>query len=318
MSDFGFQPRVSIVIPVYNGANYLAEAIDSALAQSYSNLEILVINDGSCDEGETERIALSYGDRIRYFKKENGGVSSALNYGIRNMTGQYFSWLSHDDKYEPEKVKNSVNYLSTFEKREKLVALCGARYINKNGETIRTLNYDFRKGVVYSSAEVIRYILKNGAMNACCMLIPKEAFDECGLFNEDLRYNQDALMWYQIFCKGYELVVDPEQRDVMYRLHGAQTSKTRRDLLLRDSYEQAKIIAPTFAARSNLECNLLRLYAKRHARQNCVDAANECIRVGRHSGVFGGPDIVYVKVWLFLGKLRNYLKGVYHRLCFRQ
>ena len=76
------KPLISIVIPVYNGSNFLREAIDSALAQTYKNIEIIVVNDGSADDGETERIALSYGDKIRYFKKENGGVSSALNYGI--------------------------------------------------------------------------------------------------------------------------------------------------------------------------------------------------------------------------------------------
>ena len=68
---------VSIVIPVYNGANYLSEAIDSALAQTYKNIEIIVVNDGSKDDGATEKVALSYGDKIRYFHKENGGVSSA-------------------------------------------------------------------------------------------------------------------------------------------------------------------------------------------------------------------------------------------------
>ena len=98
------QPLVSIIVPVYNGANYMREAIDSALEQTYENKEIIVVNDGSRDDGETERIALSYGDRIRYCHKENGGVSSALNLGISQMKGAYFSWLSHDDKYTPEKV----------------------------------------------------------------------------------------------------------------------------------------------------------------------------------------------------------------------
>ncbi len=60
-----FHPLVSIVIPVYNGSNYLREAIDSALAQTYDNIEILVINDGSNDNGATEAIAKSYGDKIR-------------------------------------------------------------------------------------------------------------------------------------------------------------------------------------------------------------------------------------------------------------
>ena len=73
------RPRVSIVIPAYNGSDYMKEAIDSALAQTYPDVEVLVVNDGSDDDGRTEAIALSYGDRIRYFRKGNGGVASALN-----------------------------------------------------------------------------------------------------------------------------------------------------------------------------------------------------------------------------------------------
>ena len=96
-------PLVSIVIPVYRGANYMREAIDSALGQSWPRCEVIVVNDGSPDGGETERIALSYGDRIRYIAKENGGVSTALNEGIRQMKGEYFSWLSHDDEYRNKK-----------------------------------------------------------------------------------------------------------------------------------------------------------------------------------------------------------------------
>ena len=102
-------PKVSIIIPVYNGENYLAEAIESALAQSYDNLEVIVINDGSKDN--TEKIALSYGKKIKYFHKSNGGVSSALNLGIEKMTGDYFSWLSHDDLYYENKIdKQTLDY----------------------------------------------------------------------------------------------------------------------------------------------------------------------------------------------------------------
>ena len=92
-------PLISIVIPVYNGSNYLREAIDSALRQTYKNIEVLVINDGSNDNGATARIAKSYGKKIRYFEKPNGGVATALNMGIQKMRGEYFSWLSHDDLY---------------------------------------------------------------------------------------------------------------------------------------------------------------------------------------------------------------------------
>ena len=129
--DKGWCPKVSIVIPVYNGSNYMREAIDSALAQTYENIEIIVVNDGSSDNGDTERIALEYGDRIRYFHKENGGVSSALNYGISQMTGEYFSWLSHDDVYHPEKISHQIKSLSVAEE-EGSVALCAHCFIDGN------------------------------------------------------------------------------------------------------------------------------------------------------------------------------------------
>ena len=80
-------PKVSIIIPIYNGEKYMNEAIDSALSQTYDNCEIIVINDGSTDH--TEAIAKSYGDKIRYFYKENGGVSTALknNYMLYRQRG---------------------------------------------------------------------------------------------------------------------------------------------------------------------------------------------------------------------------------------
>ena len=86
----------------------MREAIDSALAQTYPDFEVIVVNDGSDDGGMTERIALSYGTRINYCYKENGGVASALNVGILMMSGDLFSWLSHDDVYYPEKVAVQV------------------------------------------------------------------------------------------------------------------------------------------------------------------------------------------------------------------
>ena len=71
-------------------------------------MEVIVVNDGSNDDRATEKIALSYGERIRYFYKPNGGVATALNLGIEKMTGEYFSWLSHDDLYLPEKIEQEI------------------------------------------------------------------------------------------------------------------------------------------------------------------------------------------------------------------
>ena len=104
--------RVSIIIPVFNGSEYLAEAINSALNQTYKNIEVLVINDGSTDGGKTEEIALSFGESIRYIKKKNGGVASALNLSLDYMTGDYFSWLSHDDLYTNNKIELEIKAMN--------------------------------------------------------------------------------------------------------------------------------------------------------------------------------------------------------------
>jgi len=110
--DNTFHPLVSIIIPVYNGSRYLNEALSSALNQTYDNIEVIVVNDGS--EDNSGEIAQSYGSRIRYFEKENGGVSTALNMALQHMRGDYFSWLSHDDVYFHDKIEKQVQKLASF------------------------------------------------------------------------------------------------------------------------------------------------------------------------------------------------------------
>ena len=102
-------PKVSIVIPVYNGEKYMRQAINSALAQTYENTEVIVIDDGSTDSSAA--VAAEYDDHIRFFRQANGGVASALNLGINHMQGDYFSWLSHDDAYRPGKIELQIGEL---------------------------------------------------------------------------------------------------------------------------------------------------------------------------------------------------------------
>ena len=134
-----WNPKVTIVIPVYNGSNYLKDAIDSALAQNYKNLEVIVVNDGSNDNGSSERVALSYRDRIRYFSKPNGGVSTALNLGIEKMSGDYFSWLSHDDIYEKDKVSRQIEFLDQLTDKSKVI-FSDYTFINSHGVHLSKAN----------------------------------------------------------------------------------------------------------------------------------------------------------------------------------
>ena len=92
MSD----PTFSVVIPAYNAAAHIDATIASVRAQTDPDFELIVINDGSTDGGQTERIALMHGDRVRYFCQPNGGVASAMNTAVAHMTGDFFAWLSLD------------------------------------------------------------------------------------------------------------------------------------------------------------------------------------------------------------------------------
>ena len=310
-----FKPKVSIIIPVFNGENYLNESIDSAISQTYDNLEVIVVNDGSTDNGMTEEIIKAYGDKVKYYYKQNGGVSSALNYGISRMNGEYFSWLSHDDKYSPTKVEDSIKLLARLENRERAmtIAFTGGCYINSKSEYIKSFPESFDANKRYDGNDVIIKMLKKNTLNGCCMLIPKTAFEQCGGFDESLRYNQDALMWYLIFTHGYGLITD-NNNNVMYRLHRKQTSKLRRDLYLHDTVKSSNILIPLFGSMKKGDENVLYLYARRIAINNCVKAVNMCIKYGKQNKLLNLYDILKIRGYVVYGCFRNILKYIRNKL----
>lgn len=210
-----FNPLVSIIIPVYNGANYMREAIDSALDQTYKNIEVIVVNDGSTDD--TEKIAESYGDKIRYFPKKNGGVATALNLAIKEAHGEYISWLSHDDVYLPEKIEKQIDFLSNLDDKNSIL-YCNVRYIDKNSNPISYTSYELK----YSHEELNNgfFCLLHGYANGCAMLIPRICFDKLGLFDETTRTSNDYEMWLRLF-KKYDVRFVPNIL-IEYRLHDGQ------------------------------------------------------------------------------------------------
>ncbi len=208
-----FNPKVSIVIPVYNGSNYLKEAIDSALAQTYKNIEVIVINDGSNDKGETDKICKSYGNKIRYYKKENGGVASALNMGIEKMKGEYFSWLSHDDIYHPEKTLKQVVLAEGID--QDIIVISNKAIISETGDLLKKKIIDKR---LEDFPNCSLLFSPSMYLDSRAMLIPKVIFERYGTFEEGKEPFQDQDMWlklsteikfrvvedYLLYSKSYE------------------------------------------------------------------------------------------------------------------
>lgn len=221
-----FQPKVSIIIPVFNGSNYVREAIDSALAQTYRNCEVIVVNDGSTDRGETDKIAKSYGNKIRYVYKENGGVASALNAGIREMTGEYFSWLSHDDLYHPEKIEKQINHLRHTGNKQ-LITHCAEEFIDERSKKLGPLRIEDK----HLKNKYLAIL--STSIGGCSLLVPKVCFESAGLFNENLKTVQDNEMWLRIAQEGFQFEYIPEIL-VQSRLHSEQGSITLKKLHLKE------------------------------------------------------------------------------------
>ncbi|MBQ7294665.1 MAG: glycosyltransferase [Clostridia bacterium] len=237
MAEMKYMPLVSIVIPVYNGSNYMAEAIDSALSQTYENIEVILVNDGSRDDGKSDAIAKSYGDKIRYFPKENGGSSSALNKGIAEMKGEWFSWLSHDDLYYPDKVRKQVEYLNMLLSEGvseadlyKQVLFTACDYINGEGKVIKKSKPEKEqalsahianlKGNEYLIAEPTKY-----NFYGCGCLVNKKVFEEIGAFDEKLRLINDLDMWSRVYMGSYKLHYMSEALTIG-RIHSGQISRS--------------------------------------------------------------------------------------------
>jgi len=198
---------VTIILPVYNGANYLRQAIDSALAQTYDNCEVIVINDGSADNGLTETIAQSYGDRIKYIHKTNGGVATALNVGIRAARGDYISWLSHDDLYHVNKIERQMAFISSMPATN-IVVYSDYEVVDANNEFVRTIQLATSEAA--NPRQAILLLLFKSTVHGCSLLLPKKCFTEVGYFAENLRTTQDYDLWFKLLKNGYEFMHMPE------------------------------------------------------------------------------------------------------------
>jgi glycosyltransferase involved in cell wall biosynthesis len=227
-----FNPLVSIIIPVFNGSNYLEDAIHSALSQTYKNIEILVINDGSNDYGATEKIAKQFGEKIRYFHQQNGGCGSALNLGIKHMKGEYFSWLSHDDLYTPDKVESQISLLETLVNKNTIIFSAFDLIDEHSNPKALVLPH---KQLTGDKFKIPLMPLLRGLIHGCTLLIPKKLFDEIGIFDVRKRTTQDYALWFDFLRQTpLEYIYEPL---VKARIHSDQDTQKINALHLRECNE---------------------------------------------------------------------------------
>ncbi len=208
----GSDDLVTVIIPCYNGAAYLAEAIQSGLTQSHSPVEVLVIDDGSTD-GSAE---IAQGYPIRYIRQENCGLSGARNTGIAHSRGRYLVFLDADDRLLPDAIASGLRALN--EHPECVIAVGSHAFMSAGGLRLRTVRKEHRGLSPYEAL-----LRSNFIEMISSVIFRRSIFDEVGQFNPALRAAEDYDLYLRIarahpvWCHS-ALVAE-------YRMHDANMSR---------------------------------------------------------------------------------------------
>ena len=219
--------RVSIVIPVYNTGPYLDECLESALDQTHPDTEVVAVDDGSTDS--SPEILAGYADRVRVFRKPNGGTSSALNYGYRRMRGDWFKWLSADDVLRPHAVEALVDAARKTERPEDRIFYADFDYVNERGKKIGRYTRPEPDNNTKTDFERNAILLHHFYGNGTTSMFHRSIFERCGLFDEKIGFAEDYEFWLRCcLLHGHRLHLVP-RNIALYRVHESQLSRTRAD-----------------------------------------------------------------------------------------
>jgi len=190
------EPLVSVIIPNYNYGRFLEESIGSALNQTYPNVEVIVVDDGSTDDSVD--VANSFNDRIRFISQENAGVSAARNRGIAESRGEVIAFLDSDDVWLPEKLEKQMRILE----KDPDVGLvhCGYIEVDSDGKPGQ-IHVDGMSGQV--AIELLRYrrpVILGGGSAA---IVRRSIFDRIGGFDPNVSPAEDWEFYYRCarICK---------------------------------------------------------------------------------------------------------------------
>lgn len=195
--------RVSIAVLAHGRAVNLKRAIDSILAQTYQDIEIIIVYTGPVEDKAIRKLVQHYGDRVEYYKKEDNGVAAALNFAIKKATGQYFSWLSQDDTYLAKKISREVAAVSN---NNNVIAVSDWFSVNPNNRKLR--DYKVDQTIVKHPVCFLAFT-QDARLNTCAMLFPM-AILRGNQFNETLPSARDYTLLSSLIKDGAQIKLTGE------------------------------------------------------------------------------------------------------------
>lgn len=218
--------KVSILIPVYNAEKYVAEAIESALNQTYKNIEIIIVDDGSIDKSweiiETYR--QKYPSIIKTYKQENKGAAAARNKGFEISTGQYIQYLDADDLLAPDKIEHQIKYFKGDDREDFIV---NGHWIKIKEHINEEIDWGPHKSI-QQDLDNIDWILANHMSQTSCWLTPRSLIIKAGVWNEELTFNDDGEFFARVILNSSKVYFCINSK-IYYRIHeGLSISKQAR------------------------------------------------------------------------------------------
>src|SRR5258708_444396 len=197
MPPSALSDQVSVVIPAYNYAHFLTEAIASALAQTRTDFELIVVDDGSTDN-TPEVCARCTDPRVRTVRQPNAGLSAARNTGIREARFPYVAFLDADDRWEPEFLSAVFREFHRLGPAFLAVGTACSR-MDASGEPLAPPRQNFLHTSELTAAS---FCLRNRPLSSS-VVVRRDVFEECGGFDLSLRSSEDRDMWIRLTTRGH-------------------------------------------------------------------------------------------------------------------
>jgi glycosyltransferase involved in cell wall biosynthesis len=208
-------PRVSVVIPAYNAAGFIRRTIDSVLAQTYTDYELVVVDDGSTDD--TAKVAQGYGAQVRYIHQPNAGDGPARSAGIAAARGEWIAFLDHDDEWLSNKLKLQMGLLD----RNPDLRWCGANYLLSCGDQRQPAGNPEKLAQRLAGRESFDNFFKAVASEGCAlvtttMVVHREVFEQVGVFDSCWALCADFDMWWRITYRYPRIGYLPQPLGIMH------------------------------------------------------------------------------------------------------